>query len=554
MTQDTALKILKIGANVFLTGEPGSGKTHTVNKYVSYLRSHNIEVAITASTGIAATHIGGMTIHSWSGVGIKRSLSRYDLDKIASTEYIARRIKRTKVLIIDEISMIDANMFDMVDAVCREVKQNREPFGGIQVVVVGDFFQLPPVASVGEEVKFAYESKTWRNMRILTCYLGVQYRQSDEKLSDILNAIRSGDFDQVHYENLMVCQRKNVENKDQKITKLFSHNIDVDALNDDELKKIPANEHVFNMKTKGPAILVSGLIKGCLSPETLRLKVGASVMFTKNNKEKNFANGTLGVVKYFESSSGYPVVELRDGTFVTVEPMDWVLEEGGKIRASITQIPLRLAWAITIHKSQGMSLDCAVMDLGQVFEYGQGYVALSRVKDLDGLYLLGVNNRAFQVHPEILEKDTEFKKQSFEVESFLVDLDDKKLNKMYEDFIIASGGDLIKDDKIIKTKKDTYSKTSDLILQEKSLDFISKERGLSVDTVINHFEKLADRGDLKYEHILPYFEPNILESLDEIHKIFTQNDSTKLTPVFEYFGGRFSYIDLKLARIAFKLK
>src|SRR3989339_1119060 len=145
MTQEQALSIMKTGAHVFLTGEPGSGKTHTTNILVSYLRTKNIPVAVTASTGIAATHIGGMTIHSWSGIGVKTKLDKYDLDKIASSEYISKRVNRTKVLIIDEISMLSANMLDMVDMVCREIKQSNEPFGGIQIILVGDFFQLPPI-------------------------------------------------------------------------------------------------------------------------------------------------------------------------------------------------------------------------------------------------------------------------------------------------------------------------------------------------------------------------------------------------------------------------
>src|SRR6185503_6959245 len=144
MTQAEALAILKTGANVFLTGEPGSGKTHTVNEYVAYLRAHNIEPAITASTGIAATLIKGMTIHSWSGIGIKERLSNYDLDKIASNEKAAKRIMHAQVLIIDEVSMLSASVFDMVEAVCRVVRRNSRPFGGLQVVLVGDFFQLPP--------------------------------------------------------------------------------------------------------------------------------------------------------------------------------------------------------------------------------------------------------------------------------------------------------------------------------------------------------------------------------------------------------------------------
>src|SRR3989344_3672604 len=146
MTQAEALAILKTGANVFLTGEPGSGKTHTVNQYVAYLRSSGIEPAITASTGIAATHIGGFTIHSWSGIGVRRVLTPYDLDHIGQNRNIVRRVGNARILIIDEISMLSATALNMVDAVCREIRRNQEPFGGLQVVLVGDFFQLPPIS------------------------------------------------------------------------------------------------------------------------------------------------------------------------------------------------------------------------------------------------------------------------------------------------------------------------------------------------------------------------------------------------------------------------
>src|SRR6185437_4780283 len=145
MTQAQALTILQTGANVFLTGEPGAGKSHTTRAYVAWLREHCLEPAITASTGIAATHIGGMTIHSWAGIGIKKSLSQYDLDRIASTEHVVKRVRRTKILIIDEVSMLGPETLGMVDAVCRTILSSSRPFGGLQVVLVGDFFQLPPI-------------------------------------------------------------------------------------------------------------------------------------------------------------------------------------------------------------------------------------------------------------------------------------------------------------------------------------------------------------------------------------------------------------------------
>ncbi len=454
MTQDEALNILKTGANVFLTGEPGAGKTHTVNAYVDYLRSREVEPAITASTGIAATHIGGMTIHSWSGIGIKNKLDKYDLDKIASSEYISKRVRKNKVLIIDEISMLAPGTLDMVDLVCREIKQNGEAFGGMQIVLVGDFFQLPPVVRRDDSIQkqnsllssvaksagnFAYESGTWERARPVICYLSEQHRQDDADFLDVLSGIRSNDVSSKHIEHIHTRQI-DLDDMPENTTKLFSHNVDVDRVNTAELSKLDTESRFFEMVGTGSDKLVETLKKGCLSPDKLELKVGAVVMCTKNNPKERFANGTLGMVIDFEDFSGQPIIKTRNGRSITINPMDWAVEENGKIRAQISQVPLRLAWAITVHKSQGMSMDAAIMDLSQVFEYGQGYVALSRVRRLSGLYLLGLNEQALKVHPEILKIDVEMKQNSKEAEKVFGKLSAKEIKKMHDDFILACGG------------------------------------------------------------------------------------------------------------------
>lgn len=452
MTQDQALLILKTGVNVFLTGEPGSGKTHTVNEYVAYLRERGVEPAITASTGIAATHIGGMTIHSWSGLGIKTNISKYDLDRIASSEYIAKRVLRARVLIIDEVSMLTSEMFSTVDAVCREIRQSQEPFGGIQIVVVGDFFQLPPIIKNEAERStqtllieesprghFAYDSSVWPRLNPIICYLTGQYRQDDCNFLSMLSAIRCNTFDNNH---LRYIEARRIERRSapDNVPKLFSHNIDVDRVNGETLAKLPGYLNEFVMSSEGTDALVAALKKGCLSPEKLHLKIGAAVMFTKNNPKEGFANGTLGNVLGFDKFNGYPIIKARSGKRITVEPMDWTVEENGRVRARVKQLPLRLAWAITVHKSQGMSLDEAVMDLSQVFEFGQGYVALSRLRRLSGLYILGWNERAFQVHPEVLAKDALFRAASGEAEAAFGEVTTSELAKMRENFISACGG------------------------------------------------------------------------------------------------------------------
>jgi len=452
MTQNEALDILKTGANVFLTGEPGSGKTYAVNAYIKYLRERNIAPSVTASTGIAATHISGMTIHSWSGIGIKRSLSAYDLDRITQNKRVFGRVRGASILIIDEISMLSKDTFAMVDAVCRKIRDDRRPFGGIQVVAVGDFFQLPPISPRVEEAgelfaanfklaEFAFFSPTWNALNFLTCYLSEQYRQEDAIFLEMLSAIRRGEVSSAHREQF---KSKNVSGAPENLTQLFSHNADVDRINSGKLAKLPGQPRTFEMESRGPEAVLKQLRKSCLSPETLVLKIGASVMFTKNDFEHKYVNGTLGIVTGFAKDVGesFPIVKTNSGKIIFTEPMDWHIEENGRVLARVTQIPLRLAWAITVHKSQGMSLDAAHMDLSDAFEYGQGYVALSRVRALSGLSLAGLNDRALEVHPKVKAKDEEFREASEAARGTFAKISPSDLNKMHNNFIRACGGNI----------------------------------------------------------------------------------------------------------------
>lgn len=446
MTQHEALSILKTGTNVFLTGEPGSGKTHTINEYIRSLRRAKIRVAVTASTGIAATHLGGMTVHSWSGIGIKRLLSDWDVDRIASTERVAKRIADTRVLIIDEVSMLDGTTLESIEHVCRAVKQRAEPFGGLQVVVVGDFFQLPPVVKEGEALEFSFASSVWERSQFVVCYLSEQHRQADDRFLAILSALRRNAITSDHCRQLDErCEAPRPEIVSA-LPHLFSHNVDVDRMNDIELARLPGSATAFQMKTMGKASLVEQLQRGCLSPERLALKPGAAVMFTKNSPKGSFVNGTLGTVVGFDRSTKCPVVKLKNnGREVVTTPMEWMIDDNGRVRATITQIPLRLAWAITVHKSQGMSLDAAYVDLRQAFVPGQGYVALSRVRTLAGLWLAGYNDQALRVHEEVAVVDTQFREQSDANAAAFARLSPEELKTMHDNFIRAVGGSIPKE-------------------------------------------------------------------------------------------------------------
>jgi len=377
-----------------------------LNKFISYLKKKKIWVGITASTGIAATHIGGRTIHSWSGMGMKQEMDEKAIKKLIKNEKLNDRIKRPRVLIIDEISMLDANRLDLVDKICKAVRGNSLPFGGLQIIICGDFFQLPPVDRE-RKAKFAYESLVWQNSDIRVCYLEKQYRQNDFKFVEILNKIRNNEAGQ---EELDYLKKRLYKSIDCSITptKLYTHNVDVDAINNYELFRIPGEEKVYYMTSRGSKELVIFLKKSCMAPEELKLKVGAVVMFVKNNFDAGYVNGTIGKIIDFEDN-GYPVVETKLGNRIIASSTSWNIEENDEIIASIAQFPLRLAWAVTIHKSQGMNLDVAEIDLSKAFELGMGYVALSRVRTLNGIRLMGINEFSLKVNQTIVQKDCEFR-------------------------------------------------------------------------------------------------------------------------------------------------
>jgi len=398
------------GASVFLTGPPGAGKTYVLNEFIRRAQRQNKTVAVTASTGIAATHIGGTTIHSWSGLGIKDVLSDWDRDRLEQTDRLVKRYNAADVLVIDEVSMLHGKRLDMVNEVCKLLRRSQKPFGGLQVILVGDLFQLPPINRGGEMIDFAHTSAAWQELAPHVCYITEQHRQQDDGLLNLLNAMRKGTVDEFHEEMLRERMEATPE-AGEPVTRLYTHNIDVESINQQHLSALDSEVKTFAMETKGAVPKVEQLVKSVLAPEVLELKKGAEVMFVANNFGAGYVNGSRGRVAGFKDN--LPMVELLgNGRIIKVEPNTWALEEDGKKRAEVSQLPLRLAWAITIHKSQGMSLDAAEIDLSRSFTPGMGYVALSRVRGIDGVYLKGINNLALAMHPQIFAFDERLREAS----------------------------------------------------------------------------------------------------------------------------------------------
>ena len=447
MTQERALAILQSGRSAFLTGPAGSGKTYVLRQFLAAInqaaelpevppatgrvgrlarraayrqgkrRARTQTVAMTASTGLAATHINGQTIHSWSGIGAHRRLPDNFFQRLSPARVQA--IKTTDILIIDEVSMIHDYQLDLVDSVCRRLRRDDSPFGGLQLIFSGDFFQLPPVSRrEGQgEGRFATHSQAWVELNPTVCYLEAQFRQTDNQLLGILQAIRDGNLADRHRQQLLACQRQPPAG--QVIPELYCTNRAVDEINQQHLDRLPGPGRTFWGETTGSKTGAERLKASCLAIDELQLKVGASVMFVKNHPGGQYVNGTLGrVLGFRRTDPAQIIVQLDSATApkLKVEPVSWKMVDGNRTIASYRQMPLRLAWAITVHKSQGMTLSAARIDLTNAFTPGMGYVALSRLRNLDRLYLKGFNEVALQTSPEARQLDRQLRQRSRQAE------------------------------------------------------------------------------------------------------------------------------------------
>ena len=565
MKQETALKLLKAGENVFLTGSAGAGKTYTLNQYINYLKARKVPVAITASTGIAATHMNGMTIHTWAGIGIKDFLSDADLKNMKERKYLKEHLENAQVLIIDEISMLHAKQLNLVNQVLKYFKDSDDAFGGIQVIVAGDFFQLPPVGKNDERNrdKFCFMSDAWVEAKFRVCYLTEQHRQGDDYLNDILNAIRAQSIDHQHIQALEHTRHQDIGDT---FTRLYTHNMDVDNINFKHLNEIETESKQFDAVCDGNEKLIETLKSSVRAPEILNLKKHAKVMFVKNNFDMGYINGSLGEVIGFEEDDDHgilPKVKLTDGTVLLVEPETWSVEnDAGKTIASFQQIPLRFAWAITIHKSQGMTLEAAEINLSHTFEKGQGYVALSRLKSLSGLRLLGFNSQALELDSLAIKADRRFQELSEEAETHYELMD---LTPQHNAFIRHCGGTLNETEilrnekKIAKGGKTNYAtatldETRALFEEGYDIQDIAVERGLTPATIINHLARLQKEQNLDISVAHPGDE--VVEEVRKIYKRlmkrqnaehFSEDGAIKLRPIVEATSPRMGYDQVRLA-------
>ena len=434
------LSLLMNGENVFLTGYAGTGKSYILNKLKEKLKK---KLTITSTTGIAAVNVKGQTLHSWAGVGLCKNPVHKTIEKIYTRPSIYKQIRNCKILAIDEISMLNIETFEYVDEVLKNIRESLEPFGGIQVLFIGDFYQLPPVEVVNDRPEYAlfdenpsifnnsrrycFDSPLWEDFKLKNVVLKQNYRQSEKDFIKALSDMRTNNLDEDDTE-LLKNRETNLDTFETNMLHIFSTNYEADRYNmakfnmiDEPVKIFEADDGVYRGTkpvysnfTENEKYILEIFGKNCRAEKEIALKLGAKVMLLVNmDFNRGLINGSCGDIQSFNEST--ITIKFDNGEVADIPRHRFEYYYHDKLTAERTQFPLKLAYGITIHKSQGMTLDKLVVDCSRIFEKGQAYVAMSRVKTLDGLYLKNFSKDKVMVDERVaefysnLEETTEIK-------------------------------------------------------------------------------------------------------------------------------------------------
>ena len=438
--QKYALEKFKRGENLFITGPGGTGKTTLIKNLIYYAKSNKKKIQVCALTGCAAVilNCNARTIHSWSGIKLARGEKTKIIDNILKSRKLLKEWKKLDILIVDEVSMMSQKIFELLNEIGKRSRLSTLAFGGIQVVFTGDFFQLPPVSNVDEpeSENFCFESPSWYEVFKLENHIELQtvFRQNDKEYINILSEIRKGELTKENINILEKYVKRNWNHENPLIvpTKLFPTRIKADYINSLMFSKLDEDEYHFEYSIKTDCKLfidsgksfnieqtlkcekmtneeieyeINNLINNTCCEKLLKLKKGAFVLCRVNiDMENKICNGTQGVVTNIINNGDNTSIEVMfsNGIKKILEPYFWQSEEYPRI--AIKQFPLCLAWALTIHKIQGATLSMAEIDIGNsIFEYGQTYVALSRIQSLDGLYLSEFDPTKIRANPKVKE-------------------------------------------------------------------------------------------------------------------------------------------------------
>lgn len=396
--QEIALEFLRSGENVFLTGGAGSGKSYLVRHFMKEMELKTFPIL--ASTGAAAVLLGGRTFHSFFGLGIMDGGPDATFNRAINDNRLMARLRKVDGVIIDEVSMIPGAALMIAEALAQKARDSRLPWGGMRIIAVGDFAQLPPVAKDSRDRDWAFANAVWNQSGFQTCVLSHNQRVSDNHFLDVLQDVRHGLVTPKVREFLEGHLRDHDE--EHPAPRLFPRRQQSEDYNMSRLAAIPEEEVLIDTVYFGGEKHVSILMKSAPVPMQLKLKIGCHVLFIQNDPQKRWVNGTRGEIAEIHDDN--IVVKKHGGREVTVQKSTFALQDAeGNIVASALQFPLTLAYATTIHKSQGATLDDLWCDLGSLWEPGQAYVALSRLRSSDGLYLLRWSPRSVITDPRVMD-------------------------------------------------------------------------------------------------------------------------------------------------------
>ena len=561
----------KTDMSLFLTGKAGTGKTTFLREVVRYTKKKCI---VLAPTGIAAVNAGAMTIHSFFQFGLgpfvqgviePKSDFRINKSKL-------ELIRHLQLLIIDEMSMVRADLMDHIDVELRRIRRNSKPFGGVQLLMIGDLQQLPPIAHGGEDellrqyykTLYFFSSAALKSMKYSCIELKNVYRQTDRHFIDILNHARDCTLTSQDISDLNARYIPGFSPKPEDgYIRLMTHNRQVDYVNETELEKLDSKPYTF-------VAAVTGTFPEESYPtaNSLTLKKGAQVMFIKNDPERRFINGTLGEVKSIDKNS-IAVRLAESGTVIDVEPMEWQniryqFDEDSKEISSkqigrFKQYPLKAAWAITVHKSQGLTFDKAIIDVHAAFSPGQAYVALSRCRTLDGLVLSSPVSASVFMRDNAVDAYMNYISRPVEELAFSSCYEYFEYEKKPESEEVAPVKKVkVNQEKPKKEKKEelcddtgkklsTFECSYNLYNQGNTIAQIAEKRGLNQSTIEGHLARYVASGDIDVHEFVDG------DTLQKVETYCMEHPEEKaLKPIFEHFDAKIPYNVLRMAIAAIR--
>lgn len=561
----------KTDMSLFLTGKAGTGKTTFLREVVLYTKKKCI---VLAPTGIAAVNAGAMTIHSFFQFGLgpfvqgviePKSDFRINKSKL-------ELIRHLQLLIIDEVSMVRADLMDHIDVELRRIRRNSKPFGGVQLLMIGDLQQLPPIAHGGEDellrqyykTLYFFSSAALKSMKYSCIELKNVYRQTDRHFIDILNHARNCTLTSQDISDLNARYIPGFSPKPEDgYIRLMTHNRQVDYVNETELEKLDSKPYTF-------VAAVTGTFPEESYPtaNSLTLKKGAQVMFIKNDPERRFINGTLGEVKSIDKNS-IAVRLAESGMIIDVEPMEWQNiryqfdEESKEISSKqigrFKQYPLKAAWAITVHKSQGLTFDKAIIDVHAAFSPGQAYVALSRCRTLDGLVLSSPVSASVFMKDNAVDAYMNYISRPVEELAFSSCYEYFEYEKKPEPEVVAPVEKVkVNKEKPKKVKKEelcddtgkklnTFEYSYWLYNQGNTVEQIAEKRGLNQSTIEGHLARYVASGDIDVHEFVDG------DTLQKVEAYCMEHPEEKaLKPIFEHFDAKIPYSVLRMAIAAIR--